>query len=292
MKQSHSWYSGDNVAQNQAANYDRYLSPIIFVPWAADLVARAAPQPDEHILDVACGTGVVAREVARVIGAEGHVTGLDLNAEMLTIARAYDREGAMQWHEGSAQAMPFPDKVFTLVLCQQGIQFFTDRASALREMYRVLVPGGRLVLSMWRAIEHSPGFLALSQALGRQISPEIGVLPPFTLGDAPGLAAEVATAGFGNVTTQTASRLLRYSSPEEFVRTYIISTPLANRLVQVEETKWTTLLAEVSAALQPYVDGDGLVFPIESQIIIACKECLCAPLSSSEKGWHNQDEHA
>ena len=111
----------------------------------------------------------------------------------------------------------------------------------------------------------------LGQALARHISPEAGKLPPFALGDAPGLAAEVATAGFAGMTVQTASRLLRYDSPEEFARTYLISTPLADLLAQVEETRRTALLADVSAALQPYIDGSGLAFPSESQIIIARK---------------------
>jgi SAM-dependent methyltransferase len=271
MNQSTSWFLGGNVAQSLGENYERYLVPTIFGPWAVDLVALAAPQPDERILDAACGTGAVAFEAARVIGASGRVTGLDLNAGMLNIARAHDREGTVQWQEGSVQAMPFPDKVFTLVLCQQGIQFCPDRGAALREMHRVLASGGRLVLSVWRAIERIPGLLALGQALRRHISPEVGVLSPFALGDGEGLAAEVATAGFHDVTPQTASRLLRYASPEEFVRTYVISTPLADLLAQVEEARRTALLAEVSTALQPYIEGDGLVFPIESQIIMARK---------------------
>lgn len=107
--------------------------------------------------------------------------------------------------------------------------------------------------------------------MARHINPEAGVLPPFALGDALGLAAEVARAGFHDVTTQTVSRLLRYDSPEEFVRTYVISTPLADLLAQVEEARWVALLADVSVPLQPYLDGKSLVFPIESQIIMAHK---------------------
>lgn len=186
---------------------------------------------------MACGTGAVAREAARLIRADGTVIGLDLNAGMLNIAHAHDPQGIVQWREGSAQSMPFPDEVFTLLLCQQGIQYFPDRAAALREMYRVLTSNGRVVLSIWRAIERSPGFLVLSQALARHIDPEAGVLPPFALGDGAGLSAEVATAGFHDVTTQTVSRLLRYDSPEEFVRTYIISTTLADLLARVDNAR-------------------------------------------------------
>src|SRR6516165_4091705 len=126
MSQSDSWYRGGNVAQSLGENYDRYLVPTIFGPWAADLVALAAPQPGERILDVACGTGAVARQAARWIGADGSVTGLDLNAGMLNIARAHDQQGTVKWREGSAQAMPFTEASFTLVLCQQGMQYFPD----------------------------------------------------------------------------------------------------------------------------------------------------------------------
>src|SRR5579871_2711115 len=97
MSQSESWYRGGNVAQSLGENYEQYLVPTIFRPWAADLVALAAPQPGERILDVACGTGAVAREAARVMGANGSVTGLDLNVGMLSIARKHDLQGAVQW---------------------------------------------------------------------------------------------------------------------------------------------------------------------------------------------------
>jgi ubiquinone/menaquinone biosynthesis C-methylase UbiE len=222
---------------------------------------------------VAYGTGAVAREAARVIGADGSVTGLDLNAGMLNIARSHDPQGSVQWEEGSVQTMPFPDEAFSLLLCQQGMQYFPDRGASLREMHRVLISGGRLVLSIWRAIERSPGFLALSQALAKHISPEAGILPPFALGDATGLATEVVTAGFHDVTTQTLSRILRYTSLEEFVRTYFISTPLASLVSQIEERKRTALLADMNIALRPYIDTEksDLAFPIESQIIMARK---------------------
>lgn len=271
MSQSASWYRGGNVAGSLGANYDQYLVPTIFGPWAIDLVALAAPQAGERILDAACGTGVVAREAARVVGATGTVTGLDLNPGMLNIGRAHDPSGLVSWHEGSVQAMPFAEGTFTLVLCQQGLQYFPDRGAALSEMHRVLAPAGRLVLSVWRAVEHSPGFLALGQALARHLNPELKILPPFVLGEGAGLALEVTGAGFEDVTTQFASRNLLYPSTDDFVWSFISATPLAEALAQAGETTSTAVLAEVSAALQPYIDDTGLAFPIESQIIQAHK---------------------
>ena len=111
--------------------YERHLVPAISSLWAADLVERAAPQAGERVLDVACGTGIVARLAAERMGL-GHVVGLDLNAAMLAVARSlpYGPGPAIEWHEGSVLDMPFPDDLFDLCLCQLGLQFFPDRVAA------------------------------------------------------------------------------------------------------------------------------------------------------------------
>ncbi len=137
------------------------MVPTIFGPWAQDLVEVAPPRPGERVLDIACGTGIVARTAAGRVGSGGTVVGLDVSAPMLDVARGIAAgEGlSIEWREGSAMKLPFPDSAFEVVLCQQGLQFFPDRAAALREMHRVLGPGGRLALSVWRPIEGSPGFV-------------------------------------------------------------------------------------------------------------------------------------
>src|SRR5881628_2301555 len=200
MSQQPDW---TGYGASAAELYERYLVPAIFEPWAMALVALAAPQPGERVLDVACGTGVVARLVAPHVGATGHVVGLDLHAGRLAVARALPpAPGAVvEWREGDALALPLAEAVFDLVCCQQGLQFFPDRRTALREMYRVLVPGGRLALNVWRALEHNPVALAMAQALGRHVSPEAEAFRhgPFTLGDAEALRALVIGAGFSEV---------------------------------------------------------------------------------------------
>ena len=127
-------------------NYERYLVASIFAAWADDLVEVAALQPSERVLDIACGTGIVARTAARKLGSGGRVVGLDLSAPMLAVARtAATAEGmTVEWREGSAAKLPLPDGAFDIVFCQQGLQFFPDRPAALREMFRVLSPRGTL----------------------------------------------------------------------------------------------------------------------------------------------------
>ena len=143
--------------------YQREMVPASFARWAPDLVDLGAVGPGQRVLDVACGTGVVTRLAAERVGSSGRAVGLDVNADMLAAARAASPGSRIEWHEGSALALPFPDASFDVLFCQQGLQFFPDRAAGLREMRRVLVPGGRLALSCWRSVDHQPGMRALEE---------------------------------------------------------------------------------------------------------------------------------
>ena len=127
-------------------NYQRYFVPVIGGPFAEDLIAEAALRPGERVLDVACGTGVVARLAAERVGPGGTVAALDLNPAMLSVARSIPSTGAaIRWYETSAESIPLPDDAFDVVLCQLGLQFVADKGAALREMRRVLAPGGRVL---------------------------------------------------------------------------------------------------------------------------------------------------
>jgi SAM-dependent methyltransferase len=253
--------------------YERHMVPAIFGPWAEDLLALATPKPGERVLDVACGTGVVARLAAQRVGSNGTVVGFDLNPGMLAVARAVPPpHGAqIEWREGNVSAIPFPNATFDLALCQQGLQFFPDRPAALREMRRVLVPRGRLALSVWRPMQHSPGFAALATALGRIIAPEAAAIMqgPFALGSADDLRAFITGAGFGNVFVQPATKALRFPSPEEFVRRYVAATPLAAVVAKANDDARAALITEVGAALKSSVDHQGLAFPIEAHLVLA-----------------------
>jgi len=270
MSQQMDWTAYGGSA---AELYERHMVPAIFGPWAEDLLALATPKPGERVLDVACGTGVVARLVAQRVGPSGTVVGFDLNPGMLTVARALPQpHGAqIEWREGNVSAIPFPDAAFDLVLCQQGLQFFPDRPAALREMRRVLVPGGRLALSVWRSMEHTPAFAALATALGRRIAPEAAAIMqgPFALGSAEDLRTLTIGAGFGDVIVQPAAKALRFPSSEEFVRLYVAATPLAGVVAKASDDTRAALVAEVSAALKSSVDHQGLAFPIEAHLALA-----------------------
>ena len=175
MSQQGQW----QVAGSAPEVYERELVPAVFGVWAPILVELAQPRPSERVLDVACGTGIVARIAATRVGPGGTVVGIDLNPGMLSVARSVaspDPRSAeqLQWQEASADKLPFPDGSFNVVYCQLGLQFFPDRPAALREMHRVLGAEGRLALMVWRGIHESLGFAVLAEALERQVGQEIG----------------------------------------------------------------------------------------------------------------------
>jgi SAM-dependent methyltransferase len=264
-------------AASIAENYYRYLVPAIFEPWAEDLVALAAVRPGDRVLDVACGPGVVARLAARRAGA-GQVTGLDINPGMVQLARSLPSELPISWQEGSALQMPFPDESFDVVLCQQGVQFFPDRAGGLREMRRVLARGGRVVLAVWGPIEQSAGFAALAAALGRHVSADAAAAArsPFSLWSVDELRDLLEGTGWWNVEIHSRERMLHFASPAEFVAAYVRGSPVAAVVGKPDASVLEAVIRDVADAVHPYLDDHGLSFPIENHLAAAVRPPLTA----------------
>ena len=266
--------SGWQLASGSVAEaYERYIMSPFGNAWAQALVQVAAPTEGERVLDVACGTGAVARFTAPLVGPTGLVTGLDLNAGMLDIARTMPvpNGAAIAWQEGSAIALPFPNASYDLVCCHQGVQFFPDRPAALREMLRVLTPTGRLALGLWRRLEYQPFYAGLSEALERYVNREAAasLRAAFSLADADELRALVVGAGFGNIQIRIRSRLTRYPSLREFVLGYLSGTPMAGAISALDGTIRSAMVEQVCSTLRDYVDDDGMAAPWEAYLLTA-----------------------
>jgi SAM-dependent methyltransferase len=255
--------------------YERGLVPAIFAPWATILIEQSALQPGDRVLDVACDTGVVARLAARQVGPTGRIIGLDNNAGMLAVVRSLPSipDISLEWHEGSALAMPFADASFDALLCQQGLQFFPDRSAALCEMHRVLVPGRRLVLSVWGPLEQCPGYAALVVALEYHLSTAAASImrAPFALGDASEAQSLLARELFHEIHLHTTVRTVHFASPEQFVRLEMIPSHLGSPVARMDEHALSVLISEVNTALHPYVSPDGLAFPMQAHLVTAQK---------------------
>jgi ubiquinone/menaquinone biosynthesis C-methylase UbiE len=261
------------VSGNAAQLYHSNMVPSIFRPFAEGLLSFAAPSAGEKILDAACGTGVLACLAAQEIGNAGHVVGLDLNAQMLSVARETpaNEDLPIDWVEGDISRTKFADGEFDLVVCQQGLQYFSDRAGALVEMLRVLREKGRLVFSVWRPLAFNPGYMVFAQVLERLVSQEAGAnrRAPFLFSDKEAIRELVSDAGFRSVQIILDVRVCCFASAEAMVQIMINGTPLEPLMKDVEPELMDQVISEVTDELADYVDDRGLAFPMQAWVVIA-----------------------
>ena len=175
--------SADDALTEAARTYEGLFIPALIGEWAPRVADAAMLNAGERVLDVACGTGVLAREAAARVGSTGRVSGIDPGIGMLALAR--ELAPMIEWREGVAEALPYPDRSFDAALCQFGLMFFTDRARALREMLRVLKPGGRMALAVWDRLESMPAYAEEVALFDREAGRPAGdaLRGPFVLGD-------------------------------------------------------------------------------------------------------------
>lgn len=256
-------------------NYEQYQVPSVFEPLARTFLDRVPIERGHRVLDVACGTGIVARLSAPLVGDTGRITGIDLNAGMIDVARQFvPAEGPqIEWRQGDASALPFDDAQFDIVLCQQGLQFVPDPALALREMYRVLAPGGWLALCVWRTVDHSPCNLACMDALKRHVGEDVAekLRAPFELGDDDRLRDLISEAGFSDVAIRQADVTRRMLEPALSVPGHLASTPVGPDLAALDDRTRQALIDDIADALAPYVSDGGLAVPQGTHLVLACK---------------------
>jgi ubiquinone/menaquinone biosynthesis C-methylase UbiE len=272
MSQTGSGSSGWQLGGDAPLAYDTYIVDAFMQDYSRRFVEAGAIKTGDRVLDVACGTGVVTRLAANKTGPKGHVAGFDLNPGMLARARALGETAArIDWREGSATEMPFADASFDFLLCQHGLQFIPDKAAAFSEMHRVLAPEGRLLISVWRSIEHCPWQVAIADAIERNVGNEPAALvqSAFRFGDAEELRQIIATAGFDDVEIRVERETIHHASLAEYVPGYISATPVAAAVAGVDAKAQDKITADVRDALATHLVGDGLAAPIEAHLAIA-----------------------
>jgi len=261
---------------SSAELYQRYLVPAITTKWADDLIDRAQLHAGETVLDVACGTGVVARLAAKKV-APGHVTGLDLNPGMLAAARNVLNEGvSVSWMEGSALDLPFPSSHFDVVLCQLGLQFFPDQPKALREIRRVLRGPGRAALSVYSPIERTPGANAFVRALDDALGPAASQIKrgEHSFANPAQLERLLRDAGFGVIDVQTVEQTIVFPSVLDYVRFQLLATPMTVLLKDKAEPDRPAIISSVASktatlSTSAMLQGGRFTFPQEAYVAIA-----------------------
>lgn len=258
-----------NFTGTAAENYQRDFVPAIATPVSADLLRTADLQPGERVLDVACGTGLIARLAAGAVGPRGSVTGIDLAPDMIEVAKDIQTPigPEIEWHVGDAAALPLADDSYDVVLCQMGLMFIEDRLAALAEMRRVLVSGGRLVVSTPGQIQ--PTFELMEQAIVEHISPELGgfVRAVFSMHDPEAVATLLQDAGLDEVSSTVATATFQLPGPAEFLWQYINLSPMGPLVAQASEAAQSAMERQVVDSWQPYVVNGGT--PVDQPMVIA-----------------------
>lgn len=264
-----------------AEAYETYFGPAIFAPLASHTLAYAAPRPGESVLDVACGTGIVTRRAARLVGGDAAVVGVDINPAMVEVARSIaDGDGAaIDYRHGDASQLDLPDGAFDLALCQQGLQFLDDRRAGAVEMRRVLRDGGRAVVAVWQGPELHPLYTALAEAEVPQLA-RFGVpvshdeaMAPFTLGDPEELADILTDAGFRQVAIAQETIVARFPDADRYVERMEHAYAAVVPQFLEDPEAFTAYLAaidrETRAIVDTHRDGDHVVVPMHANIAVA-----------------------
>jgi len=255
-----------------ATAYENALVPALFAEWAPRVVAAAALEAGDGVLDVGCGTGVLAREASSRVGSRGSVAGLDANPGMLAVAARLSP--GIEWQQGTAESLPFPDGSFDAVVSQIALMFFQDPHTALREMMRVLRPQGRLAVAVWDGLENIPAYAAEEELLRRTVG-DTGaeaLRVPFALGDRSGLETMAASAGLSSATITTQKGTGRFPDARSMVEPDLVGwLPVMG--VSLEQEAIDRVLDEAGPALESFTRADGqVVFESSAHVIIARKD--------------------
>lgn len=265
-RETHRW-EGVSVA---AERYERDLVPALFEPWADALVDIAGAGTGDRVLDLACGTGVVARAAARRVMPGGRVCGVDVNEDMLTVAR---RAGAgIDWRQAEASRTGSPDAAFDIAFCQQGLQFMPDPLAVLREVRRVLAPGGQAVIATWCAADGGDaGYTPIARAFRRHVPDDPGptgfISGIFALSDGSEVGRLAVAAGFDDVSVERRAATVRFPTAEAWVDAFLGAAPVPSISSLAGEAR-AAIVADAAIALQPYVDPTGLAFPLRTNIVV------------------------
>jgi len=252
--------------------YEQYLVPLIFAPYAVDIASRVEALRPGRVLEIAAGTGVVTRELARTLPASTTIVATDLNQPMLDQAIARGTSRPVEFRAADAMHLPFDDASFDAVVCQFGVMFFPDKPAALQEARRVLRPGGAFVFNAWDRIECNEFPLAVTDALAEVFPadpPRFMARVPHGYHDAAVIARDVTLGGFASHALDTVPARARAESARVPAIAFCQGTPVRN---EIESRDASKLASATDAAARMIADrfGSGAVEgAIQAHVIVA-----------------------
>lgn len=252
-----------------ARAYEALFVPALFDQFAPKVADAVGVRKGERVLDVACGTGILAREILRRVGPGGRVAGVDIVPGMIEVAKQNAPD--IEWHVGKAESLPFPNESFDVVVSQFGLMFFTDRIRAIREMLRVLTSGGRLAVAVWDSLENITAYASLVELLQRTAGQQAAdaLRAPFVLGDRGELSKIFSEAGVNSLEVTTHRGTALFPSVRTMVEAELRGwLPVMG--VTLSEEQISQILNEAETALSAHAAMDGQVrFAVSAHIVTA-----------------------
>jgi ubiquinone/menaquinone biosynthesis C-methylase UbiE len=251
------------VIASAAEVYDSFFVPALFGQWTDVVLDVGDVRAGHRVLDVGCGTGVLARAARKRVGAVGRVTAIDPNEGMLDLARR--GEPAIEWHTGVAELLPFADSSFDRAVSQFALMFCTDPSQALAEIARVTAPDGRIALAVWDRFENNTGYARLAELIDRLFGPRAAqaLRVPFEMGD-PGLLADIASRGLAEPRVTSHGGTARFASLEAWLHTEVRGWTLAD---EIDDDGFTALLDAAAHDLDDLVGADGVAFDVSALVV-------------------------
>jgi ubiquinone/menaquinone biosynthesis C-methylase UbiE len=263
-----------SYAMNQATfpeMYERWLVAPLFQPWADMTLDEVRLSAGDRVLDIACGTGILARVARKRLGETGHIVGIDVSSDMLAVARAMAPD--IDWREGNANALPLHDgEQFDVVASQQGLQFFSDKTVAAAQMRRALALGGRLAVSTWRSDDDIPFFRALRGVAEHYLGPITDLR--YSFGDAATLEALLRDADFKDVRSRVLSRIIRFADGAPLLRMNtmaLVGMSAAGKAMDDQQRKRVVddIVGESRPVVELYADRSGIAFELSTNLATA-----------------------
>ena len=254
-------------------NYDRYIVPLIFERFAADLAQRAASLSPGAVLEIAAGTGAVTRALAPKLSPDARYVVTDLNPTMLDYAASRQApDSRIEWRQADALALPFENAAFDLVCCQFGAMFFPDRLLAYREAKRVLKPGGHFLFNIWDRIEENVFADDVTNALAKFFPddpPRFLARTPHGYHDTALIRSELEDAGFSRVAIETKAERSSASSPRLAAIAYCQGTPLRNEILARDAGKLEAAIDCAASAIADKHGNGAVAAKIQAHVVLA-----------------------
>lgn len=220
------------------ANYDKYLGPVLFEPYALDLIERLENDKVQHVLELACGTGRVTKHLVNIVPDGGSLMATDLNPGMLEVAKEKIQNRKIEWKVADAQDLPFDDHQFDHIVCQFGVMFFPDKEKSFKEAHRILKSGGKFIFNTWESVEKNPRINLMWKVIHEIFGdgyPDFFQKGPHSFYDKEEIERLLLAAVFKNIKIETVAKTPNYNQPDDLIKGFAEGSPLSNYLSEKEE---------------------------------------------------------